>query len=149
MQPATRVLARPAIARRLLVTLLTLSLGTAAAAADLTIEVDGVESDKGLVSVAVFANADDFPNKITQGRRVKAMALKAVVVFKDLPPGRYAVSAYHDANENKELDRGMFGIPKERYGFSQEARGVAGPPEFRDAAFVLPAEGARISVRVR
>jgi uncharacterized protein (DUF2141 family) len=148
MHPTPHVLARPTIAG-LLATPLSLSFGTAAVAADLTVEIDGVDSDKGLVSVAVFANGDDFPNKITHGQRVKAAASKVVVVFKDLPAGRYAVSAYHDANENKELDRGMFGIPKERYGFSQEARGVAGPPEFRDAAFVLPAEGTRISVRVR
>jgi len=137
------------VAPRLLFTLFTASLGTSAAAADLTVEVDGVESDGGSVAVAVFTSAEDFPNKVAHGQRVKAAGQKAVVVFKDLPAGRYAVSAYHDANDNRQLDRGMFGIPKERYGFSQEARGVGGPPEFRDAAFALPAEGARISVHVR
>ncbi len=149
MQPTTEIFIRPTLARPLLVTVLAASFGAAAAAADLTVEVGGVESDTGAIAVAVFASAEEFPTKLAHGQRVKASPQQAVVVFKDLPAGRYAVSAYHDANDNKQLDRGLFGIPKERYGFSQEARGVGGPPEFRDAAFVLPAEGARISVRVR
>jgi uncharacterized protein (DUF2141 family) len=125
------------------------TFGAAAAAADLTVEVQGVESTAGAVAVALFDNAEAFPTKFAHGQRVKAEGKQAVVVFRDLPPGRYAVSAYHDANENKKLDRGLFGIPKEPYGFSQEARGFGGPPEFRDAAFELPAEGTRISVRVK
>ncbi|HEU0201625.1 MAG TPA: DUF2141 domain-containing protein [Burkholderiaceae bacterium] len=139
----------PAHLGRLLLALGAATFGARAAAADLTVEVNGVTSAGGEVAVALFNNADEFPAKFAHGKRVKAEGKTAVVVFKDLPPGRYAVSAYHDANENKKLDRGLFGIPKEPYGFSQEARGFGGPPEFRDAAFELPADGARVSVRVK
>ncbi len=31
----------------------------------------------------------------------------------DLPYGRYAISTYHDENDNGELDSGLFGIPTE------------------------------------
>lgn len=121
----------------------------AAVAAELTVEVDGASSEKGLIAVAVFDTAEDFPGKMLHGIRAPIAGGKGIAVFKDLPPGRYAISAYHDENENKKLDRGLFGIPKERYGFSQDARGVGGPPEFRDAAFELPADGTRVAVKVR
>lgn len=118
-------------------------------AADLTVEVSGVESAQGHVMVALFADADGFPERSAQGARIEAGSGTVVAVFKSLAPGRYAVSAYHDRNDNAKLDRGMFGIPKEPYGFSRDARGAAGPPEFRDAAFTLPESGARITVNLK
>ena len=59
----------------------------------------------------------------------------AVCVFKNVPPGRYAASAYHDANDNGRLDKNFFGLPKEDFTFSSGARARFGPPKFKDAAF--------------
>jgi uncharacterized protein (DUF2141 family) len=142
-------ISKVAVLRTALLALAAAAHSAGAAAAELTVEVDDVRSEEGIVAVALFSNAADFPTTYAHGQRVKAAGGKAVAVFKELPPGRYAVSAYHDANTNEKLDRGLFGIPKERYGFSEDARGFGGPPEFRDAAFDLPAEGARIAVRLR
>jgi uncharacterized protein (DUF2141 family) len=66
----------------------------------------------------------------------------------ELAPGRYALAVYVDRNGNGKLDRGMFGIPKEPYGFSGKG-GVMGPPDFVDAAFEVPEAGARIRIRLR
>ncbi|MDR2086592.1 MAG: DUF2141 domain-containing protein, partial [Dysgonamonadaceae bacterium] len=46
--------------------------------------------------------------------------------------GDYAVSIFHDENDNYKLDTGMFGIPVEKTGFSNNAKGVMGPPKFKD-----------------
>jgi uncharacterized protein (DUF2141 family) len=35
------------------------------------------------------------------------------------------------------MDTKLFGIPKEPYGFSNNAKGFMGPPSFEDAKFVL------------
>jgi len=64
---------------------------------------------------------------------------KAVVQFAGLPAGDYAVSAFLDENGNTRLDSNVFGIPTELYGFSRNARGASGPPQFADAAFRLDA----------
>lgn len=121
----------------------------AAQAADLTVELDGYETGKGHLMVAAFATAQGFPDDSPQRARIEANGKTATAVFKSLAPGRYAVSAYADENDNGKLDRGLFGIPKERYGFSQDARGMSGPPEFRDAAFPLPEGGARVVVHLK
>jgi len=55
----------------------------------------------------------------------------------NLPKGKYAVSAFHDANSNEKLDKNMVGFPTEKYGFSNDARGTFGPPELSDQLFTL------------
>ncbi len=131
---------------------LALALCSHARAADLTVEVAGAAGG-GSLSVGLFdaASAASFPKTPSAGQRV-AMAASgaATVVFRDLPPGRYAVSAFLDQNGNQQLDRGLFGIPKEPYGFSRDARGAGGPPEFRDAAFEVKDGGdnrAKLTLR--
>ena len=56
-------------------------------------------------------------------------------VFEKLPHGEYAISVYHDANSNGELDSNLLRIPKEAYGFSNDARGAFGPPDYDQARF--------------
>ena len=57
------------------------------------------------------------------------------VIVPDLPPGRYAVAAYVDDNRNGMQDKNLLGVPKEKYGFSNDVRGTFGPPDFAEAAF--------------
>ena len=45
----------------------------------------------------------------------------------ELPPGTYAIGIFHDANLNNRLDNYFFGVPREQYGFSNNARGFMGP----------------------
>jgi uncharacterized protein (DUF2141 family) len=63
------------------------------------------------------------------------------VYFKDLPPGEYAAVAFQDVNGNGILDKNFLGIPKEPFGFSNGARGSAGPPKFSAAAVTLNPDG--------
>ena len=55
------------------------------------------------------------------------------IVFKDIPPGEYAISVIHDANSNGKLDKNFLGIPREGFGFSNDAMGSFGPPEYTEA----------------
>ncbi|MEC5398661.1 DUF2141 domain-containing protein [Uliginosibacterium sp. H1] len=135
-----------------LAALLLASATVPAFAADLIVEVEGLRSNKGNVSVGLFDKAETFPKTFAVGQRVPANAHSGNVVeivFRDLKPGSYALSAYQDENENQELDRGMFGIPKEPYGFSRDALGDKGPPEFRDARIELTEAGTRIRIKLR
>ena len=62
----------------------------------------------------------------------------------ELPQGRYAIGVFHDANRNNRLDTGLFGIPKEQFGFSNGASGRFGPPSFADAGFELVGEANQV-----
>ena len=61
-------------------------------------------------------------------------------VFKEeikVPSGTYAIGLYIDANENEKMDTNFLGIPKEQFGFSNDAKGSFGPPSFESASFEL------------
>lgn len=52
-----------------------------------------------------------------------------------VPNRPLAITAYHDLDENKELNTNLIGIPNEPYGFSNNARGTFGPPSFSACTF--------------
>ncbi|MEM9649556.1 MAG: DUF2141 domain-containing protein, partial [Bacteroidota bacterium] len=51
--------------------------------------------------------------------------------------GDYAISVYHDENNNGKLDKYLGFYPKEVYGCSNQARGNYGPPKWKDAKFTI------------
>ena len=110
-----------------------------ASCADLTITIKNVRSAAGTIFVAVYDSDGTFLNLEHARAQMKAQALKGEVVFTvhDLATGTYAISAYHDENNNGKLDRNWLHIPTEGYGFSNDVRGATGPPKFTLAAFGL------------
>lgn len=120
-----------------------------AQAADLTVVVKGVAKAEGQVMVALFNDAAGFPRgKVLQGQMVAAKPGQVELVFKDLAPGAYAVSAYQDLNSNQRLDANLVGMPTEPYGFSRDARGKFGPPKFEDAVVRVGAEAQQVLVNL-
>ncbi len=104
----------------------------------LKVVIEGFNSDDGTVRVALFKSGDGFPsNHKTAVAREAAeiVAGKARVSFTGLPPGTYAVGAFHDENSDGVLDKNFLGIPTEGWGASNGAKGNMGPPEFDDASF--------------
>lgn len=110
----------------------------AAQAGDLQVEVSVPAGRNGVVMAAVFDQARGFPRGTALRTGVaQPIQGKAVLQFPDLPTGNYAVTAFLDENGNSKLDANIFNLPTELYGFSRNARGFAGPPEFAEAAFHL------------
>jgi uncharacterized protein (DUF2141 family) len=52
-----------------------------------------------------------------------------------LKPGHYALKFFHDANNNGTMDTNWAGIPKESFGFSNNARIVLGLPSVKEMLF--------------
>jgi uncharacterized protein (DUF2141 family) len=111
----------------------------------ITVAISGIRSDKGNVHVDICPEANflgDCPYSVT----VPARKGMVSVVVRGVPPGRYAVQAFHDANGNGEVDRGLFGIPKEGLGFSNDAMKILKRPKFAVAAFDHAAAAQTIPV---
>lgn len=107
---------------------------------NLTIEVRGIERPEGSLFVAVYASEETFLKKPLTGFRVEAKDSTVRIPCQGLPAGSYAISVFHDANGNGQLDTGTYGIPLEKYGFSNDAEGVMGPPAYKDCRFELKAD---------
>lgn len=110
-----------------------------ALAETIAVTIDNLRNDVGLVNAAVYNGAEGFPEdrEPVSGVRVPISRGTAKAVFPDLKPGTYAIVFFHDENGNGKIDKNLLGFPTEGFGFSNDATGSFGPPDFRDASFVL------------
>ena len=125
--------------------LTSLLLMSPAFAGTVTVEVRNIET-KGEMHLAIYDDADVFENDngekggaakgIVEGVIEEVGTGTATYTF-ELPSGTYAIGIFVDANYNNEMDRNFFGVPKEQYGFSNDAKGSFGPPSFKDASFTV------------
>lgn len=116
-----------------------LSLSSVSQAATLELTVTGLPAGEGQVLVAAFDQAALWlRGKPLKGARLDANGkTELVYVFEDLPEGAtLAFSVIHDRNGNGKLDMNAVGMPTEAFGFSNDAVGSFGPPNF-EAAKVL------------
>ena len=116
-----------------------------------SLEITGIATGQGRVQVAVFASADSFLDEkryfkllgqpVADGQKSMAFAL-------DLPPGEYAISAFHDENGNGKLDKNWFGIPTEAYGFSNNFIAKWGKPTWEKTHFTVKNDGGRLTINL-
>jgi len=123
---------------------------TAAFAGEVDIRLHGVASSEGKVRVALFEDQAAFD----AGRRLAGSFVPAnpdgvEIVFRGVPAGTYAISAFHDRNDNAELDRNLVGLPVEPYGFSNDARGSFGPPSFEAMSFAVGDAPVALEIHLR
>jgi len=152
--PSTLYTQRPALAAALLLATCAGWLGAVPAqAADLTVVVTNISANAGNVMVGLFDSAAAFPKTVSKGVMAAAggrdAAGRVTLVLRDLTPGTYAVSAYHDLDANGQLNNNLMGLPTEPYGFSNNARGSFGPPSFQAASIALPEQGLSIELKVQ
>jgi uncharacterized protein (DUF2141 family) len=114
---------------------------------DLSVDVSGFASGEGACRIAVYLGPAGFNNpdfaiakQVVAIEEKKSMWVASVTLTPEqaatyqgqkLP---IAISAYHDSNENSILDKGAFGVPTERYGFSNNPKRGFGPPKFQEVA---------------
>jgi len=103
----------------------------------LIVNVTNFKNNQGKVMIGIYIGQENFMKKSVFRKSSTIQDNSAKVVFENLPSGEYAISLYHDENENNKLDTGWFGIPNEGYGCSNNAKGMMGPPKYEDAKFQL------------
>ncbi|MGD2045954.1 MAG: DUF2141 domain-containing protein [Gemmatimonadota bacterium] len=116
--------------------------------AEISIDVTGLESDVGTVRLALFDGPEGFPDAPAIASVVEPSGRSARWEVR-VPYGRYAVAAVHDADGDGRLDTNFLGMPTERYGFSNGARGTFGAPSFQDASFPVDRPTVTLTVEVR
>ncbi|MDN4165351.1 DUF2141 domain-containing protein [Cytophagales bacterium LB-30] len=88
----------------------------------LTVTITDIPSSKGVIRVAVFNQADGFPDENKKAYRILSFpAQKGSLSFTldSLTLGEtIAISLLQDENKNGKLDTNMLGVPQEPYGTS-------------------------------
>ncbi|MDP6376067.1 MAG: DUF2141 domain-containing protein [Pseudomonadales bacterium] len=113
-------------------------LASTATADTLTVNIARVPSDDGKIMVAVLGSEQQFTDDSAPPVAATILAAKSgtvTYVVHDLTPGEYGVRVMHDQNENQKMDSNFVGMPKEPWGFSNNALGSFGPPSWQDVKF--------------
>ena len=123
---------------------------TTACFSQLHVSVQDLKTNSGTVLIALYNSKKSFNNiqEVFREGRVKVNDLHANYSFDDLPAGEYAISLFHDVNNNEKLDKTSVGIPAEPFGFSNNANGSFGPPSFKKAKFTYTGNPKDIVIKV-
>ena len=108
-------------------------------AGEIRILVSNIEEKRGTIHYGVYNNPELFPDesgKILGGFEEVSKVIKDGLLIDDLEESNYAIAIFHDKNSNDKFDT-FFSIPKEKFGFSNNARVFLGPPKFEDASIFV------------
>ena len=99
----------------------------------------------GTLMLAIYNNAEAFEGSVIKEKRSEVGVFKGLELYLEpidstqlsieIPDGEYAIAFFIDANGNKKLDKNFLGIPKEQFGFSNNAMGTLSAPSFEQAKF--------------
>lgn len=123
-----------------------------AAGIPVSVEVRDLRSTGGNLTVTIYGDrAADFlaPGRKLARKRVAITGTTTTACLSVPRPGGYAIAVYHDENDDRDFGRTLLGLPAEGYGFSNDAPAVIGLPSFADARFDVPAEGGKLTIRMR
>ena len=104
----------------------------------LKITVNNFKNIKGKLQVCLTDKKEDFLKQCDYAKTVAVRNNTISLKIANIKTGVYSVSLFHDENNNGVLDtKGLFGIPSEPYGFSNNPRTTFGPPSFENCTFLI------------
>ena len=99
----------------------------------LDMEINNLQSNKGPLYIRIL---DENENPVIVGTS-SVVNYSSKISFDSISPGKYAIQFFHDENENQKMDFSLIGIPKEKFGSSNNVKPVLGPPKFKKMLFNL------------
>jgi uncharacterized protein (DUF2141 family) len=106
-----------------------------------TVNIGGLHSQKGNVMICLWRQQDkNFPvcsNTVSFQHLTVPVAGSISATFQNVSPGEYAITAFHDENQNGKLDRDFIGKPKEGIAFSNMSQADQGRPSFDKTKFTV------------
>lgn len=127
------------------------SQGRCESTGNLVVNINGFPSSDGFAMVALSNSKESYQGGDDHAiAKTKTMVVnqKVQVIFANLPYGWYGISLYHDENSNGLMDKNAMGIPKEAYGFSNNAKGFFGKPKYKDVMFQLNSAEMQIVINL-
>lgn len=125
---------------------------TAAAQTKYNVKVTNLAKKTGKLYIGWYGKAEGFmkPKNTVFAKVVPVMDMNEVVVeFSGIPAGKYAISVFLDENGNEDLDTNLVGIPREKYGFSNNVLPAMRPATYEEAAFTVKDTPGSLSIKLK
>lgn len=118
----------------------------------LELVIQNTKSNKGTIQVLIFnseAGFPDEPKKAFKAFSLPITDLSAKKTIDKLPPGKYAISVFHDEDSDGKIQKNGVGIPIDRFGFSNNPTLFFGPPSFSKSAFTIKNTPTKVLINLR
>ena len=115
------------------------------------LHITGFKNNKGLTRVALFHSKHGFPNDTEYAYWKGECNIhdnESRLSINNIEYGTYAVSVYHDENNNGKLDKKWKLIPSEGFGTSNNARKAKEGPRYDLSTFEVNADSISIMVKL-
>ena len=114
------------------------------------VEILNIRNSAGSIGCALFESPVGFPIEFLRYATniivIKIQDTQARCDFVSIPPGTYALAIIHDENMDGKLDTNWLGVPKEGYGFSNDAKAMLGAPSFSAASFLYDGQDMKLTI---
>lgn len=121
-----------------------------AAAGPVELRVTGIPSNEGNARIVLMDGPQGYTGERPPVRIVSVPVAGGQALWRgEMPVGTYAAIAHHDRNANDALDRPIFGLPLEPYGYSNAAWTSFGLPDYDAIAFDVGDGTTRQTIRLR
>lgn len=117
----------------------------------LTIVVNGIQTQAGSIRLVIYNSAATFLERDKHAYRViKPVGNHASLSFElTIPHAYYAITCYHDINENQRLDQSALGYPLEPYAMSNNVNIKWRRPTFNETKFAFDKENQTINLDLK
>jgi uncharacterized protein (DUF2141 family) len=114
----------------------------------ITVVIENLKTDEGSVLASLSSEKTFLKSNPEYTAKSLIADGKASLVFENIPEGIYGITAFHDENNNQQMDFEPTGMPAENYGISNNKFNPYGPPVWSDARFKAAGETMDLNIRL-
>lgn len=118
----------------------------------IVMHVDNVRNQSGVIRFAIFPTTAGWPDDKSKSIRFGSLpAASGTVTFQlpAVPYGTYAISVFHDENENHKVDRDFFNRPKEGIGFANNPKIGFSAPSWNASSIRISNPSTELTIQLR
>jgi uncharacterized protein (DUF2141 family) len=121
---------------------------------NLEVTFNEIRTSTGQICLSLYSGPKGFPKGGTDSDLLLSKCSpitngSAMLSFGDLKPGKYAVTAFHDANNDGKMNKNSFGMPEEGFGFSNNPEIGFSAPSFSETEFQVTDAKAVVPIKLR
>lgn len=113
------------------------------------VSITDFNNNDGTIYISIYDSEETFLDKGFISKKSEIKNQTASFTFSELVDGEYAISCFHDEDDNGKMNMIMGMIPSEDYGTSNNAPARFGPPKWKDAKFeVKDGEIVKLNIKL-
>lgn len=119
---------------------------------EVVVNVVGLKNTDGKCIACLYSDANAFPDETSRAIACKTVDIRdnaANITFGNVSSGTFAVSVFHDEDDDGEFDTNFLGIPQEGYGASGNVLPKMSEPKFGDNSFTVDQSDIQLEIKIK